>query len=217
MTSKTVYSWWSPVRTFETPKNATIHFDSQSNFLHLSFPPAFLHLVFQPLISLQTGFLIGEWQPSGLDYGSLSKLLSIQCTDDLNAVKLNFQLTWETTIPFLANSSWVFLAPSASPEMTWTRLLIWDTTGTELIEPMLGPLIRPDSTLRFVYWALALLRWKLMKSTEWRILETRPLREIERATARDRQRLRSFREWHFTRSPQISWAMNRVKVVSLLI
>ena len=37
-------------------------------FLHLSFLPTFLQLVFQLLISAQTGFSIGAWKPSGLDY-----------------------------------------------------------------------------------------------------------------------------------------------------
>ena len=38
------------------------------DFFHLSFLPAFLQLAFQPLISEQTGFSIGVWQPSGLNY-----------------------------------------------------------------------------------------------------------------------------------------------------
>ena len=38
-------------------------------FLYLSFLRyAFIQLVFQALNSVQTGFLIGAWQPSGLNY-----------------------------------------------------------------------------------------------------------------------------------------------------
>ena len=38
------------------------------DFLHLSVLPASLQLVFQTLISAQIGFLIGAWQPRGLQY-----------------------------------------------------------------------------------------------------------------------------------------------------
>ena len=41
------------------------------SFLHLSILPALLQLVFEPLVSAQTGFLIGARQPSGLNLRSL--------------------------------------------------------------------------------------------------------------------------------------------------
>ena len=39
-----------------------------NNFFISPFQPIFLQLVFKLLISVQTGFLIRAWQPSGLDY-----------------------------------------------------------------------------------------------------------------------------------------------------
>ena len=45
--------------------------DYDELFCIVSSLPAFLRLVFQPLISVQTSFLIGVWQPSGFDYWSL--------------------------------------------------------------------------------------------------------------------------------------------------
>ena len=59
---------------------------SPEPFLHLSSLPAFLQLVFQPLMSVQTGFSIGAWQPSVLNHWSLIRLLPIQHTKDLNAM-----------------------------------------------------------------------------------------------------------------------------------
>ena len=47
------------------------------------------------------------------------------------------KITCETIMPLRANSSWVFLAPASSPEANWTRLLICETTGMELIFPIL--------------------------------------------------------------------------------
>ena len=51
-------------------------------FLHLSFLPDFLQLIIQPIISAQTGFWIGAWQPSGLNYWSLNQLRPIRHNED---------------------------------------------------------------------------------------------------------------------------------------
>ena len=48
---------------------------------------AFLPLVFQPLMSAQARFLIGAWQPSGLDNLSLIQLLPIQHLEDLSTMR----------------------------------------------------------------------------------------------------------------------------------
>ena len=47
------------------------NFSVEFFFIFSFFLPAFMKLVFQPLMSVQTGFTIGAQQPSGLNYWSL--------------------------------------------------------------------------------------------------------------------------------------------------
>ena len=48
----------------------------------------FTMMVFQPLMSTQTGFTVGAWQPSGFDYASIVLFLPIQHTKDLSIIRV---------------------------------------------------------------------------------------------------------------------------------
>ena len=109
-------------------------------FLYLSWLPAFLLLVFQPLMSAQTGFMIGAWQPSGLDYWSL-----IQHTKDLIKMRAEPSLVrvWissprviaeaETWLGYVCSdgrptwSLWVFLFSNGAPVSNLSRLCVFMT------------------------------------------------------------------------------------------
>ena len=62
-----LHLWWT-ICIFLTLILGNILQVSSDFFGQFSLLPAFLQLVFQPLMSAQTGFLVGAWQPSGLDF-----------------------------------------------------------------------------------------------------------------------------------------------------